>query len=227
MATTITQIEEASANNLVGTIKLSFREAMADQSKIDPAVLAIEGMSGRKYRQFINNLIRLLPNPRYLEVGSWAGSTLCSVVNGNTVSATVIDNWSEFGGPKEKFISNVTALKSETSTVTVIESDFRVVDYTAIGKHNVYLFDGPHAMQDQYDGIALALPALEAQFALVVDDWNWQHVRAGTLTAIAKAGLDIEYALEIRSTLDNSHPEPARQHSDWHNGYFIAVLRQR
>jgi hypothetical protein len=42
-----------------------------------------------------------------------------------------------------------------------IEDDFRKINYTDIGKFNVYLFDGPHDEEDQYDGIALAQPALD------------------------------------------------------------------
>ena len=108
----------------------------------------------------------------------------------------------------------------------VLEQDFRTVDYASIGAFNVFMYDGPHSPEDQYDGIALARPALDSEFVLIVDDWNWPEVRLGTARAIAQLDLSLLYSLEIRSSLDNSHPEVAFQHSDWHNGYFIAVLQQ-
>ena len=226
MDAAITQIQQIAANNLVATVKYAFAEALAEQGTIDAGVLNMEGMSGRKCRFFLNNLIRLLPDPRYLEVGSWQGSTLCSAINGNTVRATAIDNWSEFGGPRDAFFANVSTFKSPTADLRVIENDFRSVDYSSIGKCNVFLFDGPHSLQDQYDGVLLALPALDSQFVLIVDDWNWRQVRTATLGAIVKLDLSLLYGLEIRTTLDDTHAEQVRQYSDWHNGCFISVLQK-
>ena len=79
------------------------------------------GMSGGKYPHFINNLIRGLPNPSYLEVGCWTGSTLCSAISRNRVRATGIDNWSEFGGPKDQFLANVNRFKVPEAHVTFVE----------------------------------------------------------------------------------------------------------
>jgi len=52
-------------------------------------------------------------------------------------------------------------VRSPTVDFRFIESDFRAVDYSAIGRFNVYLFDGPHQEQDQYDGIMVARTALD------------------------------------------------------------------
>lgn len=73
---------------------------------IDSFIEMMDGMSGYKYRKFINLLISKIDNPRYLEIGSWKGSTLCSAISNNVVSATAIENWSQFDGPKDEFISN-------------------------------------------------------------------------------------------------------------------------
>lgn len=187
---------------------------------------AIPGMSGRRYRLFINQLVRSLPDPAYLEVGSWAGSTLCSAISGNLLRAVAIDNWSEFGGPKEVFMQNVQRCVAPGAQVFFIEGDFRAVEYSKLGTFNIYLFDGPHERRDQYDGIALALPALSSEFVFIVDDWNWERVRAGTFAAIRDTGLSVVYAAEIRTTLNDSHPQNAFGDSDWHNGYYISVLRK-
>jgi hypothetical protein len=105
-----------------------------------------------------------------------------------------------------------------------IENDFRRLDYTSLGHFNIFLFDGPHEESDQYDGIMVARPALEKSFVLIVDDWNWRQVRLGTFRAIRDAGYSIASSIEIRTTQDNKHAAVHGMHSDWHNGYFIAVL---
>ncbi len=76
-----------------------------------------------------------------------------------------------------------------------MESDFRAVDFGSLGRFNVYLFDGPHTDKDQHDGVILALPALDDQFVLIVDDWNWQPVRDGTMSAIRAADLRVDHRL--------------------------------
>ncbi|MDX2221191.1 MAG: class I SAM-dependent methyltransferase [Rhodospirillaceae bacterium] len=213
------------ASALIGAVDRCLTAALLEPN-IDSAkgFYAIDGMSGKKYRHFINALIRSLDDARYLEVGSWAGSTLCSAIHHNAVRAVAIDNWSEFGGPKDVFQAHLKLFATPAAKVTFIESDFRTVNYRDIGAFNVYLFDGPHEAKDQYDGLALALPALDNQFVFIVDDWNWERVRAGTTSAIKKCGLQVLYAAEIKTTADNTHPLFAGKHSDWHNGYFISVL---
>lgn len=211
---------------MLDAVKTAMREALVYEGSLSDHVLAMEGMSGRKYRYFINNLIRHLPNPRYLEVGSWAGSTLCSAIHNNDVTALAIDNWSQFGGPMGMFFQNLGLSCSPTTRVSVMNNDFRKVDYAALGKFNVYLFDGPHEYQDQYDGLAMAMESLEEEFIFIVDDWNWEPVRNGTMTAIADCGLTVRWAAELRTSQDNTQPEQRGQHSDWHNGYYISILKK-
>ncbi len=194
---------------------------------INPVVgyFTIRGMSGKRFRFFLNRLIAGMPNPAYLEVGTWVGSTLCSAINGNKVRATAIDSWTdEFEGWKWLFLNTLHRFRTPEAEVRVIESDFRKVDFAAIGKFNVYMFDGPHETQDQYDGIAKALPALEDEFVLLVDDWNWKGPREGTANAIRDNNLTVRYMEEIRTTFDESHPTDSGPESDWHNGVCIFVL---
>jgi hypothetical protein len=182
-------------------------------------------MSGQKYRTFINNLVGSHPDARYLEIGSWTGSTATAALYGNSVRAVCIDNWSQFGGPKATFVANIERVLSPTIDFQFIEKDFRSIDYTLIGNFNVYLFDGPHEERDQYDGIMVVRPALDKSFILIVDDWNSRQVRLGTFRAIRDAGYSISSSVEIRTTQDNTHPPVSGKNSDWHNGYFIAVLK--
>ncbi|WP_156405467.1 class I SAM-dependent methyltransferase [Sphingomonas sp. Root710] len=206
----------------------SFTSALALDSKVPDWILQLHGMSGRLYRRFINNLVGNIPSARYLEIGSWAGSTACSAIYGNDIDIVCIDNWSEFGGPKQVFENNISLAKSDITNFKFIENDFRNVDYEKLGKFNIYLYDGPHSYEDQYDGIKIAQPALDDLYVQIVDDWNWPYVRAGTLDAISDINADILCSIEIRTTQDDSHPVKSQQQdSAWHNGYFISLISKR
>jgi hypothetical protein len=207
-------------------LKISFDQAIADIGGPPEFVRDIEGMSGQKYRTFISALVRSWPDARYLEVGSWRGSTAAAALCGNSVGALCIDNWSQFGGPKSEFLANMEKVRSLSPDLDFrfAESDFRNVDYTSIGDFNIFLFDGPHSELDQYEGIMRARPALQNPFVLIVDDWNWPEVRLGTFRAIRDAQFSVASAIEVRTTQDNTHASNKGKSSDWHNGYFIAVL---
>ena len=82
-------------NTLFLKIQNSFDNAMAQKRKIDDFILNLNGLSGRKFRSMLNNLIEIHTAPKYLEIGSWHGSTACSVSYKNTVDITCIDNWSQ------------------------------------------------------------------------------------------------------------------------------------
>ena len=224
---TIKILRQADETDLTLKVDAALTEAVKQKEfDTESGFYAIPGMSGKKYRYFINRLIGSLSDARYLEVGSWAGSTLCSAINGNRVRAVAIDNWSQYGGPRRAFLENLEAFTTPEADVTFIESDFRDVDYGKLAsKFNVYLYDGPHMRTDQYDGLAMAMPALDDQFVFIVDDWNWHAVRGGTLEAIDKCGLSILYAASIRTTADGLHADHnSGKESNWHNGYFITVL---
>jgi hypothetical protein len=213
-----------SASAMGRMAKSVFDETLKQHADLPQPVRDIDGMSGQKYRFFINRFMGSLPDARYLEVGSWEGSTAVAALYGNKGRALCIDNWSQFGGPKTKFMAAIEAIRSPDLDFNFIEQDFRAVDYRSIGTFNVYLFDGPHGESDHYDGVMLPQQALAQIYLLIVDDWNWFQVRVGTLQALKHAGCTIQCAIEIRTSLDNSHPEIFGRDSDWHNGYFIAVV---
>ena len=220
----VTTMALAPTSDIASVTRAALQQALVGDTRLPDEVLSLPGMSSRKYRMFVNALVAALPSPRYFEIGSWAGSTLCSAIHGNDVTATAIDNWSLFGGPSDTFFANLARYKG-AARVSFLERDFRDVAYASLGPFNVYLFDGPHSYEDHYDGMVLPQPALDRQYVQIIDDWNWEHVRRATMRAIADLGLQIDFLAEIRTTLDDQHaPEPHGMASDWHNGYCIAVL---
>jgi hypothetical protein len=101
-----------SVEELIEHIEMSFDKAIEGVSKVTPQLLEMDGMTGNKTRHFYNNLASL-PGTRYLEIGTWKGSSVCSAMCGNKATVLCIDNWSQFGGPKEEFLRNFETYKGE------------------------------------------------------------------------------------------------------------------
>ena len=217
-------ISGSSASPFSMILRHAFDRALAGDGDLDDRILSIPGMSGKKFRLLLNNLVSSVANPQYLEVGVFQGATFCSAIWGNHVRATAIDNWSEYGGPANAFYKNLGEFWRPSASVTVLNSDFRTVDYARIGTFNIYFFDGPHQYQDQYDGARVIHAALEDPAILIVDDWNWEQVRSGTSNGLRDARVSIDYSIELRTTEDGTFPLTHSTESDWHNGVFLAVI---
>jgi Methyltransferase domain len=205
----------------------AFRTSIALDSELPIHILNLRGMSGRKYRRFINRLVNTTPDAAYLEIGSWTGSTACAAMAGNSIRVVCIDNWAQYGGPKAEFENNIASVLSPRTDFHFIESDYRSIDYHYLGTFNIYLFDGPHEYQDQYDGVVIAQPALAEVYVLIVDDWNWPSVRRGTQDALKALGTEVLYSIEIRTTQTDCRPMQSSQKTDWHNGYFFAACKKK
>ncbi len=206
-------------------LKRSFDRANNGSTTLPNWVSKMEGMTGAKYRGLINTLVATTKDPRYLEIGSWRGSSACSAMIGNAAKITCIDDWSEFGGPREVFFENVGRCLTENIAFTCIEADYRKVDFASLGKFNIYLFDGPHSEDDHHRAVCSAYEALDDTFTLIVDDWNWSDVRRGTKRAIQDSNLHVVAIISVRTSADNSHGQPHA--GDWHNGYLLAVCQKR
>ena len=208
-------------------LSTAWLKSLAMDHKLPDWIKQMDGMSGRKYRYLINNLVESLPDARYLEIGSWAGSTACSAIYGNKVKTTCIDDWSHWGGPKDQFLENIKRASNPDIEFQHMEGDFRNIDYSKIGKYNVYLFDGPHLEQDQYDGIDLVKDALDDLYFLIIDDYNWSIVRNGTEKALEHCGHKVLASITVTTWIGDGHPIVSHQFSDWHDGYFIALVSKK
>ena len=90
--------ELRTAEDWIAHVTAAFQNAEQCQSQLSDDVLSVRGMCGRFTRHFYNNLYHF-ENCHFLEIGSWAGASICAAMFQNTISAVAIDNWSQFGGP--------------------------------------------------------------------------------------------------------------------------------
>lgn len=208
---------------MIDHLKRCFENAQLDISKCSPDILKIYGMSGRRTRHFYNNLLTM-PDSRYLEIGTWTGSSVCSAMFQNKADVICIDNWAEFGGPKQKFLNNFNKFKGINRAVFIEQNCF-TVDVKTLPKFNIYLYDGCHKEESHYKALTHYIDSMDDMFIFVVDDWNWKFVRDGTQKAISDLNLKILYEIDHRTTDNDTHPLPdCPKKALWHNGIYAAVL---
>lgn len=205
-------------------IENSYKNAENNISKITNEIINMDGMSGTKTRHFYNNLLNT-EDVRYLEIGTWKGSSVCSAMCGNKATVVCIDNWSEFGGPKAEFLINFEKFKGENNA-TFIENDCFKVDTSVLPKFNIYMYDGNHSIDSHYNALVHYYNCLDDIFIFIVDDWNMSDIREGTINSIKKLNLKVLYEKEIRLTRDNSHTPVPEAKKSWWNGIYIAILEK-
>tara|TARA_Y100000591_G_scaffold318100_1_gene328594 strand:+ start:268 stop:933 length:666 start_codon:yes stop_codon:yes gene_type:complete len=215
-------------NNFIKHITYSIENAENYKSKLPLEILSMNGMSGKKTRHFYNNMGEM-NDCRYLEIGTWTGSSISSFMYKNTMTCIVNDNFSQFNSNndvKQKFLNNFNAYKGQNNA-QFIESDCWNINPKTLSKFNMYLYDGEHSKESHYKALNHFLPCLENTFIYIIDDWNIDKIREGTLDAIKDNNLIISYKKEIRTSYDNTQPVVCCENSDWHNGICIFVLEKK
>lgn len=125
----------------------SIEKAEKNISKIDintpegKEILEYKGMTGTKTRHLYNNLSSM-KNVKYLEIGTWYGSSSISAIYKNTIQGTFIDNWSQFGGDSNIFKNVIEKYTTPPASYKLIEANCWEVDTSTLGTFNVYLYDG-------------------------------------------------------------------------------------
>jgi len=197
-------------------------ESLLLGSRLPKEVLDIKGMSGSLFKIFLNNLLNMSQDCSYLEIGVWKGSCCISALYGNANKVKnywLIDNWSEFGGPKDEFITNFKSFIG--SSPNIFDVDCFGVDPGSLGikEVDIYFYDGGHSKQDHLDSIVKYLGVMSKEFIFIVDDWNASIVKDSTMKAIESLDVDILYFREFITNYDEK--------DTWWNGCGIFVLRKK
>lgn len=182
----------------------------------------LPGMSGQRFRSFLNHLSISLDCFNYLEIGVWRGSTAKCVLHESKASAILIDNWSQFGGPKKiaqkklkKYIRN--------SRANILDIDFNEITETSHHlEPHVYFYDAAHDYDSQRAAIELLDKMLFQELIVIIDDWNWDNVKKGTRDALKSTKVSPIAEWEITTRFDYM----GGRFSSWHNGVFVCVLRK-
>lgn len=222
-------------NVLIYHLSQSILNAYNNNSKINDDIIAYPGFTGTKTKHLYNNVCSLFEkysiDVNYLEIGTWYGSSSVSAMYNNKVNDSLfIDNWSQFGGFKDKFITAMDKYITPESNYSFIESDCWEVDVSKLKQnhYNIYLYDGGHSELDQYKALVHYLPILQDTFIFMVDDLCFPNVRDGTFRAFRELGLVIAFRHEIFVSPEDLEGMPQNnksRHSFW-NGVGIYVLQK-
>lgn len=201
---------------MIDKIKKAITDADALTSKLNDEILAIQGMSSPRVRHLLNNLVS--KDDRYLEIGTWRGSTFISALfKNNPKFHLVIDNWSEFGGPKNEFFDNCE--KHLNDIPNFIEADCFKLDNSEIKDINIYFYDGGHTEKDQYDAIVYYYNCLADKFILIIDDYNMDAVPRGTQNAIKEKNIKVRYETILPADFNGDT-------NKWWNGLYVAYCEK-
>lgn len=166
---------------------------------------SIEGMSTLGYAEIISAVCGSLSEDQvYLNIGCYKGLSLVAGLITSGCRVIGVDNFSQFGGPKDEFLRNYHAHARSNS-------EFHDVDYvkymetSAPDRIDFYFYDGPHRYDDQYRAIMLANHKLPKGSLIMIDDTNVPEVREATIAALDDCNRSYDVWLDIR-TAHNKHP---------------------
>jgi hypothetical protein len=161
----------------------------------------------------------LLPNQCYLNIGVWQGFSFLSGVLNREAHSIGVDNFSQFGGPKDKFEANYDRLKHD-------KSEFHDLDYIHYFEQHhkarigIYFYDGGHDYDDQIKSLQVAEPFFDIGTVIIVDDTNHKPARDATLDFMKVRHRQYEVLFD-QFTTTNWHPT-------YHNGLMvIQKVRER
>jgi hypothetical protein len=169
-------------------------------------VCQVPRMSTFAVASIINDAVsRLSPGSAFVNVGVWNGFTLLSGMAGNAGRACIgVDNFSEFGGPREAFLARFE--RARAAGHSFYDMDYR--DYFA-RQHDapigVYLYDGEHSYEQQLAGLELAEPFFARDCIILVDDINAEQPRQATADFLAARPGRYRVLLD-QQTSANGHP---------------------
>lgn len=196
------------------------------RSFFDPCFL-VPGFTSVKFQHTLRLAYSFLPPDEcYLEVGSLQGKTLISAMLQNPARKTyACDNFSEFtdnpGQSAESLRGHLRMYGLEERAV-FHDADFRdIMDREHVPEPvGLYLYDAAHTEEMQFLGIQLAEPLLADEALVIVDDWNWADVVAGTRRAFGAS------ANEWTPLYELTHPGES-SHALWWNGTAMFRFRRR
>lgn len=217
--------------DLVEHLKLSYNLSLLEESKLPPEIhdhTQLEGMSSPKVRHFLNNL-GSLPGVKYLEIGTYKGSTLISAVHGNEGDFFAIDNFT--WGYRDEFLQNLST-HGVREKIKFFDKNSWELDLAEIDKKiNVYFYDGDHSTKSQAKALTYFRPVLADEFIYIVDDWRdsgddkQSGAMSGTWKGIEDADLEIVYESEAPRT--TNMPPGFEGQQGYHMGLGLFVLKKK
>lgn len=202
--------------------------AITNQTKLTPEILSMEGMSANGNRILLNALCSNV-KAKYLEIGSWKGSTFVSALYKNAnVEGTSIDHHQEFKGhmfesSSELLKANCEKYLTNGENYTLLTEDCFKTTFPTTQLYDIYLYDGWHSYEDQKKALSYYYDNLKPIFYYICDDYSIDRVEKGTQDAFKE--LDIQILSEHK--LYGNQLVPFCAKTGFWNGYYVALCVKR
>lgn len=167
---------------------------------------ALPKMSTLALGAIIQKAVSQMPaGQAYVNIGVWHGYTLFSGMVHNPLKKCIgVDNFSQFGSPRNEFMSRFLAIRSAYHSF--YEMDYVDFFRTALKEPiGFYIYDGEHSYEHQLKGLTLAEPFFAQDCRIMIDDTNGDAPRQATLDFIANSPHTYQVVLDA-STQGNAHP---------------------
>ena len=222
----------------INNISRAFYLTEQRRSKLVQKPMAVVGFSGMQNRHFLNNLLDYHQELNYLEIGAYRGATfIAAMYNNQNVRGIAVDSFDDrfsFGQDTEELyaslLSNTTNILTNNEHYEIWRKDFYDIKPEDLPKIDVYMFDGEHDMQSQFDAFNHIHESLADLCVVVIDDYNFQSVQEGTAKAIAampdQIPFNLFYHREIKTTEDGTHVPIEKGALGYWNGMYVAILER-
>ncbi|MEW5798818.1 MAG: class I SAM-dependent methyltransferase [Bacteroidota bacterium] len=190
----------------------------------------VPGMSSIKKLKLLQKAYSFLPPDEcYLEIGTFVGKSLIAAMLKNEPRKTyACDNFSQFNDvSSEKILLENVRKYGLQDIVTFYNEDFRRILNPQHIKEPIglYLYDGAHDFDSQYQAIKQAEHLLADHALVIVDDWRFaddshSYAKAGTLKAIEESANRFELLYDLPSRFNGDH-------ATWWNGVAVFAFHRQ
>ena len=186
----------------------------------------VPGLSSPRVQTLLNSIAKGMDS--YLEVGSYLGASLCSVLKDNMLVALAIDNWQEQIQPAngiempantfDDFVKNVEKYRGN-NRVEVLNNDLFDIDTSNMqNAFSMFFYDGPHDKETTKQALIHYWPALKEEAVLIFDDANWKGVVEGVQEGVNECNGLVTYEKLLLNDEEDA--------SQWWNGLYVLVVRK-
>ena len=195
-----------------------------EASGVPTVKVDVPGLTSPRVQTLLNSIAKGVDS--YLEIGSYLGSSLCSVLKDNMLIAVAIDKWEEQiqsqdgsvtdANNFDEFVKNVEKYRGNNRVEAINNDMFNIDTSNMNSAFSMFFYDGPHDKDTTREAVKHYWNALKQEAVLIFDDANWDGVVEGAREGINECGGYVTYEKLMLNEQEDV--------SQWWNGLYILVI---